>query len=114
MLVLSLREGPSISVPRVYLEYSRKPDSYQLCGFSDASTVAYAAVVYLVVTIGTEKYVRQVASKTRVAQRVTQTIPRLELIGALLLARLIETVKLSLQEEVVLQQPMCYIVGFMG
>ena len=108
MLVLSLRKGPSISIPRVYFQGIRKPHSYQLCGFSDASVAAYAAVVYLVVTIGTERHARLVASKTRVAPRVTQTIPRLELIGALLLARLMNTIKLNLQEEIVLQQPVCY------
>ena len=66
-LVLSLRKGPSILIPRVYFQAIRKPDSYQLCGFSDASVAPYAAVVYLVVTIGTERHVRLVASKTRVA-----------------------------------------------
>ena len=39
---------------------------------------------------------------------MTQTIPRLELIGALLLARLMNTIKLSLKVEIVLQQPVCY------
>ena len=82
-LVLSLQNGPSISVPRVHMRDKRKPDN--LCGFCDASISAYAAVVYLVITIGSERYVRFVVSKTRVAPKVTQTIPRLELIGALLL-----------------------------
>ena len=39
---------------------------------------------------------------------MTQTIPRLELIGALLLAQLMNTVTLSLREEITLQQPVCY------
>ena len=51
---------------------------------------------------------RFVVSKTRVAPKVTQTIPRLELIGALLLARLMNTVTLSLREEITLQQSVCY------
>ena len=84
-LVLSLQNSPSISVPRVYLWDERKPDTYQLCGFCNASISSYAAVVYLVISIGVERYVQFVASRTRVASKVTQTIPRLELIGALLL-----------------------------
>ena len=104
-LVLSLQNGPSISVPQVYLQNERKPDT---CEFCDASIFVYAAVVYLVISIGSERYVQFVASKTRVAPKATQTIPRLELIGALLLARLMNTVTLSLREEITLQQPVCY------
>ena len=79
-LVLSLQNGPSISVPLVYLQDERKPDTYQLCGFCDSSISAYAAVVYLGISIGSERYMQFVASKTRVAPKVTQTIPRLELL----------------------------------
>ena len=39
---------------------------------------------------------------------MTQTIPRLEMIGTLLLARLMNTDTLSLREEITLQQPVCY------
>ena len=93
-LVYSLRDGLSITVPRVYFCDERQPDFYHLCGFCDASVSAYAAVIYLVITFGDERLVRLVASKTRVAPKVVQTIPRLELIGALLLSRLINTVTL--------------------
>ena len=43
-----------------------------------------------------QSLVRFVASKTRVAPLKTQTIPRLELLGAVILARLVSTVVKSL------------------
>ena len=59
----------------------------QLHGFSDASERAYAAVVYIRSTYSDGQVeVRLVASKSRVAPIKRQTIPRLELLGALILA----------------------------
>ncbi|XP_018307115.1 uncharacterized protein [Mycetomoellerius zeteki] len=59
-------------------------------GFSDASTKAYAAVVYVrVETNSGEVTTALLISKTRVAPTKQLTVPRLELCGALLLARLI-------------------------
>ena len=49
-LVADLNEGGPISVPRSYLHcVDEEPSSLTLCGFCDASTQAYAAVVYLVI-----------------------------------------------------------------
>ena len=61
----------------------------QLHGFSDASEKAYAAVVYMrsCYDNGTVD-VKLVTSKSRVAPLSKQSIPRLELLGALILARL--------------------------
>ena len=67
--------------------------TWRLLGFCDASVRAYAAVIY--VDTG-EGDLNLVASKTRVAPIQTQTVPRLELLGALLLARLMESVRSSL------------------
>ena len=65
-----------------------------LVGFSDASEDAYAACVYLVCR-NDEKVVSSslVVSKTRVAPLKTQTIPRLELLGAFILSRLMKRVR---------------------
>ena len=72
----------------------------QLHGFSDASERAYAAVVYVRSTYSDGQVeVRLVASKTRVAPIKRQTIPRLELLGALILARLVNKLKTSLGTE---------------
>ena len=65
---------------------------WHLHGFSDASKAAYSAVVYLVykTSVGTE--VSILASKSRVAPLKKLSIPRLELMGAWLLARLVDSV----------------------
>ena len=82
--------------------------SSTLQGFCDASNRAYAAVVYL--RVGTKKTItmRFLASKTRVAPLRSQTIPRLELLSALLLAKLMTTVFQALKLEVPLGQLTCY------
>lgn len=71
--------------------------SYSLCGFCDSSLKAYAAVIYLLVETSSGSYVRFIAAKTRVSP---QTIPRLELLSALLLARLISSVTRALENEI--------------
>ncbi|XP_068671053.1 uncharacterized protein [Montipora foliosa] len=67
--------------------------SVQINGFADASERAYEAVVYLRVelTDGTV-FTELVTSRTRVAPINGDTIPRLELLGAVVLARLINSV----------------------
>uniref|UniRef100_A0A1X7URT2 CCHC-type domain-containing protein n=1 Tax=Amphimedon queenslandica TaxID=400682 RepID=A0A1X7URT2_AMPQE len=64
-------------------DLSSKP---RLIGFCDASLKAYAAVVYLE---NCDKELALLASKTRVSPLKSQTVPRQELLGAVLLARLI-------------------------
>ena len=77
-------------------DHERDFSSRFLCGgFCDASSKAYAAVVYLV-TVSEDTEVTFVTIKSRVALLQTQTIPRLELLSALLLAHLITTVADSL------------------
>ena len=70
--------------------------------------MAYAAVVYLLMRGVEATTTRLVASKTRVAPIQQQTIPRLELLGAVLLSRLIKTVSNSLSMEINLESPICY------
>ena len=87
-----------IKVPRCYYVANQSLRSQQLHGFSDASKDAYAAVIYLrSVYCKGEVDIRLVASKTRVAPLKEQTIPRLELLGATILARLMDTVSSSLR-----------------
>lgn len=69
----------------------------ELHGFSDASQTAYGAVIYLRSLDSHGKFHTHIlCSKTRVSPLKVLTIPRLELSGALLLARLFERVKSSL------------------
>ena len=48
------------------------------------------------------------ASKTRIASPKGHTIPRLELLSALLLARLVTSVAEALRPEIRLEAPLCY------
>ena len=84
-------------VPRCYFRFTSKPVNIQVHSFSDASKKAFAAVVYLR-SIYSDGHIeiRLVASKTRVAPIKSQTIPRLELLGAVISARLFNSISNSL------------------
>ncbi|XP_018405248.1 PREDICTED: uncharacterized protein LOC108781691 [Cyphomyrmex costatus] len=70
----------------------------ELHGFSDASNKAYAAVIYVrIINQNGECHSALLMSKTRVAPIKRLSTPRLELCGAILLARLISKLS-SLQE----------------
>ncbi|XP_060855259.1 uncharacterized protein LOC132932933 [Metopolophium dirhodum] len=74
--------------------------SYDLCGFSDASTKGYAAVAYLRVTAKSGSVdVYLLGSKTKLAPMKTSTIPRLELSGAVLLALWLGRIKRALEPQ---------------
>ena len=85
-LLESLNTLNMVVVPRCYFELGKRPERLELHGFSDASEHAYAAVLYLRTLYSDGSVsVRLVASKTKVAPLKKQTIPRLELLGALIL-----------------------------
>ena len=95
--VSDLQHLSNVRIPRCYFDVRSKPTNIQLHGFSDASQQAFAAVVYLRSTYEDGRVaVKFVASKTKVAPTKKQSIPRLELLGALILARLVATIKESL------------------
>ena len=99
----------SITIPRCYFQcICRNSATCNLIGFCDASLQAYAAAVYLMIRKNLGCKVCLVASKTRVAPLRGQTIPRLELISALLLAKLLSKVSLALGSELSLGLPRCY------
>lgn len=65
----------------------------ELHTFSDASEAAYAAVVYVkTTTVDGNVFIRLVQSKTKVAPLKKLTVPRLELCGAHIAAKLAEVV----------------------
>ena len=66
---------------------------YQFNGFADANNKAYSAVVYVLCRTQNGSYARLIASKSRVAPLKTLTIPRLELMSAVLLARLMHAIR---------------------
>ena len=105
----SLQYSPTISISRCYMEgISEEIISCTLCGFCDASNKAYAGVVYLLLETSAGFSVKFVAAKTRVAPLQQQTIPRLELLSALLLARLMSTIAKGLEFELTLSSPYCF------
>ena len=108
-LVADLKEAGPISIPRSY-DYRVKgtPSSYTLCGFCDASTQAYAAVIYLVIESKINTEVKFLVSKTRVAPLQTQTIPRLELLSAFLLSKLVTSVMEALSPNLPQVSLRCY------
>ena len=108
-LLAALREATPLPIPRsYYCHVEGSPSSYTLCGFSDASTQAYAAVVYLVIESDISTVVKFLVSKTRVAPLQPQTIPRLELLSAFLLSRLISTVAKGLSSTLPCLTFRCY------
>ncbi|CAI6376223.1 unnamed protein product [Macrosiphum euphorbiae] len=76
-------------LPRHCNDEHTQVTTYSLHGYSDSSEQAYAAALYLVSVFPDGKSSSHlVLSKTRVAPLKTQSIPRLELCGATLLASL--------------------------
>ncbi|XP_054744542.1 uncharacterized protein LOC129248959 [Anastrepha obliqua] len=86
-----------LKVPR-WVRAEPSVSSYQLHVFSDASTVAYAAVAYLrVETSGNDVKISILTAKTKVAPLKKITIPCLELNAALLAAKVAAKVLSTLQ-----------------
>ena len=80
--------------PRCYFNPSATRLTTQLHGFSDASMHAYAAVIYIRATsVNHPPTCTFVSAKTRVAPVKPLSIPRLELCGAALLAKLLTSVR---------------------
>ncbi|XP_055842511.1 uncharacterized protein LOC129909455 [Episyrphus balteatus] len=91
-----LKDLPSIRIPR-WLKTMSTNHSFQLHAYCDASSNAYAAVVYLK-TISSDGsiHVTLLTSKTKVSPVKPLSIPRLELCGALLLTKLLKHIKSGL------------------
>ena len=73
-----------------------------------ASTSAYAAVVYLKIRSFSGSEVWLLPSRTRLAPLNKQSIPRLELLSALLLSTLVYSVTNAIKGEYTLEKPCCY------
>ena len=85
----------SVEIPRPY--FLTSISNRQLHIFCDSSQLAYGAVAYLRGMSGAEIYTAFTMAKTRVAPIKTQTLPRLELLAALLGAQLSEYLTKTLQ-----------------
>ena len=100
----TLLESQPFRMPRCYLDGVKgEISSYQLCGYCDASSSAY-----LLIESEIGIYMRFVVAKTRVAPLKKQSIPRLELLSAVLLARLMDTMKSNLTSELEISSYHCF------
>lgn len=91
-----LQKLSALKIPRKIVP--KQPVEKQLHRFSDASESAYGACIYLR-TVDADDNVRVnlECSKSRVARLKSISLPRLELCGALLLARFTSKVKMALK-----------------
>ncbi|XP_050538460.1 uncharacterized protein LOC126903928 [Daktulosphaira vitifoliae] len=86
MFLDELEDLKTIRIPRVIC--SPSPKQVTLCGFCDASTKGYAALVYLHSVDDTGNInVRLIGSKTKLSPMKPTTVPRLELCAAVLLSK---------------------------
>ena len=99
-LLKQIEELNCVKIPRCFFEKDRPVKNIEIHGFADASEKAHACVVYLRICYESgETEVRFVTSKAKVNPIKKQSIPRLELSGACLLAKLVSTVSKLVKEE---------------
>lgn len=88
MFLKNYHEIDTITIPR-WINFS--PECVvEFHGFCDSSELAYAAVLYIRVDIENQVFTNLMVSKSKVAPIKKVSLPRLELLGALLLAEMIQ------------------------
>lgn len=93
----TLRDLQHITMPR-WIDTTTTMLSCQLHGFCDASESAYAAAVYVrTITTTNDITTHLIIAKSKVAPTKKISLPRLELCGAVLLAKLINKTKTSIK-----------------
>ena len=107
--LVSSFQNTVVMISRYYSWSSVKASGkHRIFGFCDASSRAYSAVMYVKVETTVGNSVELVAAKTRVFLARGQTIPRLELLSALLLAKLIASVLTALKDDMQLSSLACF------
>ena len=105
-----LEQVGTISISKCYFQgVAGEVKSVQLHGFSDASDAAYAATIYIRIETDVNIKTSLIASKTKVAPISSETTPRLELLGAYFLARLISSTYQALQETIHIDRTFCWV-----
>ena len=99
-----LEDLPRLSelrIPRYVFHGSDQDTEVQLHGFADASTVAYGTVLFIRCRQRDgQVQIINLCSKSRVAPLKRVTLPRLELLGALLMSELLASVKPNLEHRI--------------
>ena len=89
-----------IKIPRCFTANTGTPERIDIHGFGDASPKAYGAAVYVrTVDMNGHINTKLVMSKSRVAPLKKVTLPRLELLGSVINARLVSFVAESMKRE---------------
>ena len=105
--LLSAHKTSNVVIPRYYLQ-KEKPVEFEIIGYCDASEKAYSAVTYLRVTYKNGQVSTQIiVAKTRVSLAEVITIPQLELMSRLLLARLVHSVYFALTRRFPISKVLC-------
>ena len=111
-LIKSAQNIGKIMIDRCYCVYKvhDPTESVKLIGFSDASKIAYGCCIYFkFVRRSGEIKIRFVTSKSRIVpMKKTVTIPRLELLGNLLLSRLVVSVTSAVEDELSIINKCCF------
>ena len=96
----------NVVIPRCTSNYEMVEGDVHLHGFSDASLTAFAAVIYMVVYVPNKKpKVTLAMAKSRLCPKDNKfSIARLELLGALLLSRLMKVTR----EALIIDRSKCY------
>ena len=117
-IVTSLTSSETVSFNRCFYPYdiSDPIDKCYLHGFSDASISAFTGVVYFKsVSRCGNVAIKFVTSKSRIVPlNKTYTIPRLELLGNVILSSLIRVVYNSLREEITIEEIFCWADSFIS
>lgn len=103
-MVAGLQGMSSFTLSRCYFQGV----NCSLHGFGDASRKIHAAVIYLQITTTMGSYVKFLASKSRATPVKEETISRLEILAALIAARLIRQVGQALEPEVDVNEMTCW------
>ena len=99
-LLNDLEKVNNVYIHRSLFKQNDMAKKVEIHGFSDASERVHAAVVYRRIEYNDGKVETQfLASKSKVSPIRTQSVLRLELLGACLLARLVQSLRTSLQDE---------------
>ena len=109
-LVSDIWMEPSVAIKRSVLSDIPSPSikSINLHGFSEASQIAYGGRVYLLIKTDESSHTELLASKSTLAPLKGETIPWLELMVALVLVQLINSVETAFKTCVNIDSIVCW------